>query len=261
MKPELLRFDGWLGPGVTGFTSTRQGGASVGAFSSLNLGTNTGDDPAAVLGNRRAAFEAAGMDAGRCVYLEQVHGRVIQKAEDFDAGKGLESFAEGLKGTDAAFTRQRGLALAIGHADCLAVVLVDVEASILGVAHAGWRGALAKLPAELAELMLLEGARPERLKALLSPCLSPAGLELSETEHQAFEKAFGSLQGFADPLKAGKFHLDLQACAVQQLLDAGLAPANIVAQPLHSDARSELFFSYRRDQGKTGRMLTVAALK
>lgn len=261
MKPELLRFGGLLGPGVRGFTSTRQGGSSSGAFNSLNLGTNTGDEPAVVLRNRRAAFEAAGMDAARCVYLEQVHGPVIQEAVGPDAGKGLERFEEGLKGTDAAFTRERGLALAIGHADCLAVVLVDSQASLLGVAHAGWRGALAKLPGALAARLVQEGASPARLRALLAPCLSPAGLELSEKEHAAFQEAFGSLTGFADPLKAGKFHLDLQACAVQQLLATGLSAENIVAQPLHSDAQSELFFSYRRDQGKTGRMLTVAALE
>ena len=261
MKPQLLSFDGLLGPGVGGFSSTRQGGSSSGAFNSLNLGTNTGDDPASVLKNRRAAFEAAGLDAGRCVYLEQVHGKVIQKAEAFDAGKGLERFEEGMKGTDAVFTRERGLALAIGHADCLAVVLVDVEASILGVAHAGWRGALAKLPAELAKVLFLEGAKPQRLKALLSPCLSPAGLELSEKEHQLFSQAFGSLNGMADALKEGKFHLDLKACAVRQLLEAGLEASQIVSQPLYSDAQADLFFSYRRDQGKTGRMLTTAFLK
>ena len=258
--PVLLDFDGCLGQGVRGFTSTRQGGRSVGDYSSLNLGTNTGDDPAAVLANRRAAFEAAGLDPAQGVFLQQVHGADIREAGIRDAGRGLARWDDGLPACDAVFTRQRGLGLSIGHADCLAVVLVDAEAGLLGLAHAGWRGALAQLPALLAQRLMDEGAQAPRLRALLSPCLSPSRLELGEDQHRLFSVAFRHSQAFSSPLAHGKFHLDLQACASTQLLEKGLHPAHILAQPLCSDSQPSLFFSHRRDQGKTGRMLTVAYL-
>ncbi len=153
------------------------------------------------------------------------------------------------------------MALSIGHADCLAVVLVDVEAGLLGLAHAGWRGALAKLPLKLAEAMITAGAESSRLRVLLSPCLSPAGLELSEEQYRDFAAAFDKLEGIASPLKQGKFHLDLRAAVSAPLLALGVPGAQIVSQALHSDAQEELFFSYRRDQARTGRMLTTAFLR
>jgi YfiH family protein len=256
----LLDFGGALGPGVRGFTSTRQGGRSTGAYSSLNLGSNTGDDPAAVLANRRLVFESQGLDPVQGVYLQQVHGTEIREATRTDAGRGLERWDDGLPACDAVFTRQRGLALSIGHADCLAVVLADPAAGLLGLAHAGWRGALGALPGLLALRLIEEGASPARLKALLSPCLGPAYLELGEEQHQLFSQGFLGMGDFASPLAAGSFYLDLRACATVQLLGAGLQPAQILAQPLCSFAQASLFFSYRRDKGETGRMLTTAYL-
>lgn len=260
MTPKLLAFEGLMGAGIGGFTSTRQGGQSSGAFSSLNLGTNTGDKPTDVLANRRAAFQVAGLEAEQCVFLQQVHGAQIQEAKLKDAGRGLENFDQGLLATDAAFTRQQGLALSIGHADCLAVVIADAQAGLLGVAHAGWRGALAQLPVLLAQRLVAEGAEPRRLRALLSPCISPAGLELSEDQYRSFEQAPGGLGGFAGPLIQGKFHLDLRACVQRQLLAAGVPLEGIAQQALDSDREQELLFSYRRAKGETGRMLTVAYL-
>ena len=259
-RPELLSFEGLLGPGVTGFTSTRRGGISQGRYDSLNLGTNTGDDPQPILANRRAAFEAGGLDASKGIFLQQVHGQIIREAFVQDAGQGLARWDGGLADCDAVFTRQKGLGLSIGHADCLAVVLADVEAGLLGLAHAGWRGALAALPGHLATRLIAEGAQAGRLRALLSPWLSPARLELGEEQHRLFSQAFPKIHGFASPLSQGKFHLDLREAATEQLLGAGVQASHIVAQPLCSYSQAELFYSYRRDQGDTGRHLTVAAL-
>lgn len=258
-RPLLLTLP-WAGPGLAGFTSTRVGGVSQGAYDSLNLGFNTQDDPAAVLANRQRAFEAAGLDLDHSVFLQQVHGDELVEAGHQHGGQGSRAWGEGLPACDAVFTRQRGLALAIGHADCLAVVLADPVAGLLGVAHAGWRGALAGLPAKLARRLLAEGAQPARLQAVLSPCLGPRHLELSEAEHRAFAGAYAKADAFCSPLKAGHFYLDLWSCARQQLTMAGVPPERIQGQELDSAELPELFFSHRRDQGKTGRMLTVASL-
>jgi YfiH family protein len=259
--PLLLPFGAWLGPGVQGFTSTRQGGWSSGAYDSLNLGANTDDDPAAVLANREAAFQTAGLDPKQSVYLQQVHGAAIHEALADDAGRGLLGWQDGLPACDAVFTRQKGLGLSIGHADCLAVVLVDAEAGLLGLAHAGWRGALAQLPASLAGRLVKEGADPARLKAVLSPCLSAPALELGEEQHRLFTKAFSKVGDFATTPQNGKFHLDLVACATRQLLEAGVPAPQILAQPFCTSTHAELFYSHRRDQGKTGRHLTAAWLE
>jgi YfiH family protein len=248
-------------PGLGGFCSTRQGGASSGAFDSLNLGTNTGDDPARVLANRREALQAGGLAPDRAVFLQQVHGTRILEAGQADAGRGLEAFDAGLPACDAAFTRVRGLGLAIGQADCLALVLADREAGLLGVAHAGWRGAVEDLAGSLARRLLAEGAAAPRLQAFLSPCLGPRSLELGQEQHDAFRLRHPAFKHYSSALQGGHFHLDLWTCVRYQLAAVGMDARQIQGLELDTAALPQLFFSHRRDLGWTGRMLTLAWLE
>lgn len=258
-RPQLLELP-WTTPGLGGFTSTRQGGVSAGPYDSLNLGLNTQDSPEAVLENRRRALEASMRDPRQTVYLRQVHGDRILEAGSSDAGKGALVWEEAMPDCDAVFTRVRGLALAVGHADCLAVALADVPAGLLGVAHAGWRGALAGLPALLAKRLIQEGARPERLCAVLSPCLGPKHLELGEDQHKLFSKAFKNAGDFCSGLDKGHFTLDLWSCARVQLEGLGVNATQIQVQELDTADRADLFYSHRRDAGVSGRMMTMAWL-
>jgi polyphenol oxidase len=251
----------WASPGLGGFTSTRQGGVSAGPFDSLNLGLNTRDSAEAVVSNRQRAFRGQGLDPERAVYLKQVHADRIVEVEPGDAGRGALDWGQGLPDCDAVFTRVRGLPLAVGHADCLAVALADAEAGLVGLAHAGWRGALAGLPGKLARRLLSEGAKAERLQAVLSPCLGPAHLQLGEEQDRLFSEAFERPRDFCSALTQGHFYLDLWACATIQLMDAGMEAVHIQAQELDTAENTELFYSHRRDKGETGRMLTVVLLK
>lgn len=257
--PLLLRLP-W-GAGVGGFCSTRVGGASKGPYDSLNLGLNTPDDAQAVRANRLAAFAAAGAQADRSVHACQVHGDTVMEVGEAEAGRGSQAWEQGLPACDALWTRAKGLPLSIGHADCLAVLLVDVQAGLLGLAHAGWRGALAQVPAKLAKTLLAHGAQADRLQALLSPCLGPDHLELAEEQWRLFQAADSAWQGYCSHLQGGHFKLDLWGCARRQLEGQGLGAHQIQGQELDTWGHPELFFSHRRDQGQTGRMLTVAWLK
>lgn len=259
-KPLLLVLP-WPGPGLAGFTSTRQGGASEAAFDSLNLGLNTQDSAETVVENRRRAMEQGSLDPGSVVYLQQAHGVGLLEAKARDAGRGALVWDQALPACDAVFTRQKGLPLAVGHADCLAVALGDPEAGLVGIAHAGWRGALASLPKMLAQRLLAEGASPLRLQAVLSPCLGPAHLELGEEEHRRFARAFGRHKDFCGALSKGHFLLDLWTCVRMQLLEAGMQAQRIQGQELDTADHPELFYSHRRDQGRTGRMMTVVYVK
>lgn len=251
----------WDSDVLGGFTSTRQGGVSGGAFDSLNLGLNTADSREAVLENRRLAFQSKGLDPASAVYLAQVHGDRIIEATGDAAGRGSTEWSQGLPDSDAVFTRVKGLPLAVGHADCLVVALADPQAGLVGLAHAGWRGALAGLPGSLARRLLAEGADRQRLRAVLSPCLGPVALQLGEEQHRLFAAAFQRPDAFSSKLVKGHFYLDLWACARGQLLDAGLDARRIQAQEIDTAGHPELFYSHRRDKGQTGRMLTVVVLK
>lgn len=257
--PLLLKLP--LAGAVRGFTSTRVGGASQAPYLSLNLGLNTDDDPASVLANRQAAFIAAQAPTLNPVYLCQAHGSGIAEAGPGDAGKGSQAWDQGLPDCDAAFTRERGLPICIGHADCLAVVLADPVAGLLGLAHAGWRGALAQLPGLLTRRLIAEGAQAGRLQAYLSPCLGPRNLELSGAQWEAFKAVDPAFLAYCSPLRQDHFKLDLWTCARRQLEAAGVPSSRIQGQEMDTSEHPELFFSHRRDQGRTGRMMTVAWLE
>src|SRR5690606_34349485 len=145
--PGLRGVTGAPWTGVRYFSTWRVGGVSAAPRDSLNLGTHVGDDPQAVQQNRqrlRCALPAEPL------WLEQVHGTTVFDADArtdaraadpaarpapcLDAGSGPARRA------DAAMTCQRGRPLVIMTADCVPVVLADGAGTVLGVAHAGWRG-------------------------------------------------------------------------------------------------------------------------
>jgi hypothetical protein len=109
--------------------------------------------------------------------------------------------------------------------------------------------------------MLKEGAQPERIRAVLSPCLGPRQLELGEGELNAFKERYLRYREFSSALVQGKFFLDLWTCARMQLEQAGLHATHIQGLELDTAELPELFFSHRRDRRITGRMLTVAWLE
>jgi copper oxidase (laccase) domain-containing protein len=116
----------------------------------------------------------------------------------------------------------------------------------------GWRGASLKVAEKLARAM---GGDPSRFWAGLSPCLGPDHLELSEKEYPHFEG-----QSWATALKDGHFMLDLWGCAKAQLEAAGLDPSRIEIQAECTACHPGKYYSYRRETGKTGRMMSCIGL-
>jgi copper oxidase (laccase) domain-containing protein len=122
---------------VRGFVTTRHGGVSHAPFAGLNLGRGasgaTHDDPQAVEENRR---RVAAHLPGSARWLRQVHGTAVLDADDMPAG----AHADAPPSADAAVTRCANVPLVVLVADCLPVLLAARDGTVIGVAHAGWRG-------------------------------------------------------------------------------------------------------------------------
>ena len=161
----LLRPD-W--PAAAGaLVTTREGGASSGAYASLNLGLRSGDDQGAVRENRRR-LEA--LLPARPVWLRQVHGtRVV----DADAARAAGEEPE----ADAAVARRPGTVCAVLVADCMPVLLADQAGSVVGIAHAGWRGLCAGVLEATLEAMRAE---PGGVIAWLGPAIGPRVYEVGD---------------------------------------------------------------------------------
>lgn len=227
-------------PNVRSLVTTRIGGASSGAYASLNLGDHVGDDPVAVAENRARIVARI---RARPVWLSQVHGTTV-----VDAAACLESETPE---ADAAFARSAGVACAVMTADCLPVLLCDHPGRVVGAAHAGWRGLLGGVLESTIAAMNVPG---EQLLAYLGPAIGPQAFEVGDEVRSAFVAASANASAAFRPVRDGKWLADIYLLARQRL--AGMGITRVYGGTCCTVADNERFFSYRRD-GQTGRMASL----
>ncbi len=226
-------------PGLQAAFTLRTGGASPPPFDTLNLGLSTGDAEATVRENRRRVFGILGFAPDAAAIAGQVHGSAVRVVE-----KG------GLyPGFDGLVTRTKGVLLAITAADCAVVLLADAEAGVLGACHAGWRGTVACIAARTLEVMKSLDADPARVVAYISPCISEKAFEVGPEVAAQFDDAFVHPRPDANP------HVDLKGALAAQLVEGGVPREAIEVSPLCTATDTERFFSYRAEDGATGRMM------
>src|SRR5580700_4643920 len=170
---DLLGWPAFEGLPVQAFVTTRGGGTSVGAYESLNLSFSVGDDPGAVLDNRRRVAAAVGANLGEFVFTRQVHGAGVRVVTAEDRGSGAFAVDQQVPEADALVTADPSVVLAILAADCVPVVLYDPVAHVLGCVHSGWRGTVARVSEAALAAMRTLGASPENVIAGLGPAISP----------------------------------------------------------------------------------------
>lgn len=239
---------GWgAPPSVHAAFTLRAGGCSAFPYDSLNLGIHVGDDPGAVLENRRRV-RAALLLPSEPLWLDQVHGTAVvhaRAASDSGAPRPV---------ADAAITRTAGVVLAIQVADCLPVLLVDRAGTVLAAAHAGWRGlAAGVLEATVAAM----AAAPDDLVAWLGPAIGPAHFEVGDEVRAAFVDLQPADADCFVPNPQGRWQCDLAGLARRRL--ARLGVTQVDGGAWCTAAEPQRFYSHRRDQ-RTGRMAALAWL-
>jgi polyphenol oxidase len=228
--------------------TTRAGGISAPPFDSLNLGRSAGDEPAAVVENRRR-FEA--MLGVPTRYLSQVHGALVER---------LTHASQGPYEADAAITTERGLACTVMVADCMPVLFAAPAARGVGAAHAGWRGlAAGVLEATVDALCAAAACDAKDLSAWLGPCIGPRRFEVGADVVDAFGPA-AALRFTPRPRADGSaaWLADLSALARDRLQAAGVTQVSGGAWCTVEDASR--FFSFRRDR-ITGRMAAAVFIR
>lgn len=187
----------------------RRGGTSRGPYRSLNLGLHVGDDPVAVVENRRRAAAAFGARPGDLVLGAQVHGAGVAAVGDAHRGRGMASSDDALPGVDALVTDRPGPVLVSLAADCVPVALVDPAAGVLATVHAGWRGVAAGVVEAALRRMGELGARPSRMEAGIGPAVSARTYQVGDEvaaavrRHLARGGAGGSGDASDDPVATG----------------------------------------------------------
>lgn len=237
--------------GVTFCFSERTGGVSKPPFSSLNLGTKGGDDPACVAENRRRLLSAMGAAdlLDTLVVPNQVHGDAVAVIDE--PGRRPESLASG---ADAVVCTVPDQAVMLLFADCTPVVLAAPGG--FAVVHSGWRGTLAGIAGKAAEVLAREcGCLTAQVRAAIGPHISGQSYEVSQELLDTFCARFGHIAC------AAPRHLDMSACIAASLSEVGVRPEAVCDTGLCTAKLTDRFFSHRAEMGKTGRHAAVAFMR
>ncbi|MBO9542738.1 peptidoglycan editing factor PgeF [bacterium] len=222
--------------------STRQGGTSEAPYASLNLGLSSGDERSRVLANRER-FVSAGGFSGPIQVAHQVHGADVHAAP----------VPEGAKG-DVVITDRPATPVGVFVADCVPILIEDARTGAVAAVHAGWRGtAKGAVTAAVEALAERYGAQPADLRAAIGPsikgCCYRVGEEVVEAlGHLSAPERVVRREGEAA-------FVDLQEANRQLLAAAGVGAIHVSGLCTHCS--TDLFFSYRREGERSGRMLAA----
>ncbi len=213
----------------------REGGVSIGLYASLNCGLGSRDDPSAVEGNRAAVARAIGAAPETLVTAYQCHSANALAVD--------RPFSD-IPSVDALVTATPDLVLGVLAADCGPVLFATGDGTVVGAAHAGWKGALGGILESAVAAMEGLGARRRDVRACLGPCIGPASYEMGEEVRQAFVDSASGYAAFFTRNDKGRFQFDLPGFILHRLRALELAQAE--AFRIDTYAEPERFFSYRR---------------
>jgi YfiH family protein len=245
-------------PLCAGF-STRNGGVSRPPFNSLNLGLNTDDAAYNVEGNRSTLCRAFDITPQNLLTVHQVHGTDILVIDEPNADLSHFLTLE----CDAIVTNQPRIMLGILVADCYPVLFWHPGLAVIAAAHAGWRGAAGGIIGKtLQTLSEFFGAPPQELYCAIGPGISAPHYEVDRSVKEAFAPSGCRWEEIAREKTFGHWRLDLRRCCQLQLEQGGVPADRISSNDEYCTyGNRELFFSYRRDNGQTGRQMGFIMIK
>ncbi|MBX7204465.1 MAG: peptidoglycan editing factor PgeF [Bacteroidia bacterium] len=233
--------------GIVAAQSTRLGGVSLAPFFSLNLGLSVNDKEEHVKQNKELFFGKLGIASSRICTQHQVHGCEVHITNEPGHHKGF----------DAQITNKRNLFLAVSVADCTPILIYDTKNHAVAAIHAGWRGTVAQIVTRTLHKMQKEyGTEGKNCFAFIGACISQKHFEVGEEVAAQFDEPLK----YFDAAKH-RWKVDLKAANRQQLLAFGLKESHIEVSHYCTVEHNELFFSHRKENGTTGRMMAVIGMK
>ena len=255
---ELLKLD-FVRPvdGVEAFSTTRGKVDGRNAYSGVNLCDYVGDDALRVLDARIMLAMQLGVDLDDLVMPRQTHSCRVAVIDERFRSLDIDQQEQALEGVDALVTALKGVFIGVNTADCVPIVLVDDQAGIIAVAHAGWRGTVGHIAKAVVEEMCRLGAHAHRIHAAMGPSICQDCFEVGDEVVEAFKQANFDLDDIVvRNATTGKAHIDLRAANRAVLEDAGV-PANQIVLSQHcSRCEHGRFFSARRLGINSGRTFT-----
>lgn len=245
--------------GVSHGFSTREGGITVDPpKASLNLSWTRCGSPEEVIADFKIFAEGAGIDYDDMAVVNHEHGANVLRIAHEHRGRGF--YKDPLPPCDGIITDDPTVTLVTSHADCGAYFFYDPVHRAIGMAHAGWKGTLLRIGAEMARRMAEEfDTDPSDIIAATGPCICRDCFEVDADLGEKFQSEFG-YPGISRPGRQGKAYVDLELAAAVQFVEAGIRPESITLMNACTYENRQHFFSHRRDKGITGSMAAYIKL-
>lgn len=233
----------------------RKGGVSGGIHAGLNVGLGSDDDREAIFENRRRAVTAV-LPGAELVTVHQVHSAdVVTVSQPLPLDQRPPA--------DAMVTNRPGLLLGILTADCVPVLFADVDAGIVGAAHAGWKGALSGVTDNTLSAMEALGAERSRIICAVGPCIAQKSYEVDDGFYRRFVEEADENERFFASGKPGHWQFDIEGYVAARLAAAGIGKVECLGEDTYS--QPDRFFSYRRSCHRSesgyGREISLIGLR
>ena len=213
-----------------------KGGVSLGKYKGLNVNTKSQDDIEHVKRNLDIAASVIGLRRDNLLLLNQgISDKVVF----------VEQASHDVIEADGAVTNIKNVGLCIRTADCAPVLFEDRISGVIGVAHAGWRGAFKGIIANVVKMMLEKGAKLENIAAAVGPCIGQKSYEVDINFYNQFlEKSDVYAKYFVNGMKKNHYLFDLQSFCVDQIKNAGIE--NIEVSDKDTYELENEYYSFRR---------------
>lgn len=204
-------------------------------------------------------LELAGLPPIPIVYAHQKHTANVALVDASVRPVLVHRRSHAFDSTDAIVCTEPGIVTSVFTADCVPVFLVDTRRRITALAHAGWKGTLARIASRTVDVMTSAGSDPDDIVAWIGPCISGENYEVSAEMIADFAREFTDATAAAVCFAAGRF-LDLPGLNVFALTRSGVNPGRIHRSGICTLAQCSSFYSYRGDHGTQGRIVSYMAV-
>lgn len=241
-----------------GFTTT-YGGCSKAPYATMNMGFHVGDEEDTVLKNRSQLAQHIDFPLDSWVCGEQVHNNRVRVVSKQHRGQGARDEESALEGIDGIITKENGILCTAFFADCVPLFFFDPHASIIGIAHAGWKGSVLNIGPQMIDEMIKQGASTEDIHVMIGPAISQEKYEVDDKVIRHIPEKIA--QACVKSGREGHYFIDLHTLNMEILLQYGILRHNIDKIDLCTYSEKDMFYSHRRDHGVTGRMLGYIGFK
>lgn len=261
---------------VTAFTTTREGGCSIGTYSSFNVNRFCGDDITHVKRNQEILCSKLHITSDSLIIPHQTHSTNVMFIDEAFLSLSAEEKQNRIEGIDALVTDRKDIAICVSTADCVPIVIHDTRHHTSAAIHAGWRGTVNRIAEKTIDMMHERfGTEGKDCLAVIGPSISADSFEVGDEVYDAFMnagfdmKAIARLQpkmhaiAEAEPAESlpMKWHIDLWECNRLQLMSKKTDANNIHVAGICTYKNSDKFFSARKLGINSGRLLTGIILR